>query len=149
MKRLLSFLLVLCAAATAAGAQVRELVWPAGRMPDAQPQQIAAMTDEAKAELNALLNKGSVNVSARDKTHQLLLAGGLSISASSSAIGAAVVTLVSNKTIEAAAHDMHADGDVNFLSGTAYEFIRQSVIFFLDYMAGRPARAEPGGTAGL
>ena len=50
MKRLLSFLLVLCAAATAAGAQVRELVWPAGRMPDAQPQQIAAMTDEAKAE---------------------------------------------------------------------------------------------------
>ena len=25
-------------------------------------------------------------------------------------------------------------GDVNFLSGTAYEFIRQSVIFFLDYM---------------
>ena len=49
MKRLLSFLLVLCAAATAAGAQVRELVWPAGRMPDAQPQQIAAMTDVSKA----------------------------------------------------------------------------------------------------
>ena len=71
------------------------------------------LADASKAELNALLNKGSVNVSARDKTHQLLLAGGLSISASSSAIGAAVVTLVSNKTIDAKAHDMHADKDVN------------------------------------
>ena len=30
-------------------AQHREYIWPAGRMPDAQPGQIAAMTDEAEA----------------------------------------------------------------------------------------------------
>ena len=30
-------------------AQQREYIWPAGRMPDAQVGQIAAMTDEAEA----------------------------------------------------------------------------------------------------
>ena len=48
MKRLflccLFFLAVLPLAA-----QQREYIWPAGRMPDAQPGQIAAMTDEAEA----------------------------------------------------------------------------------------------------
>ena len=44
MKRTL-FLLLLCACLPLA-AQQREPVWPEGRMPDAQPHQIAAMTDE-------------------------------------------------------------------------------------------------------
>ena len=47
MKRfLILFLLCCCLPLTA---QQREYIWPAGRMPDAQPGQIAAMTDEADA----------------------------------------------------------------------------------------------------
>ena len=36
--------------ALCAFSQERVLIWPKGKMPDAQPHQIAAMTDEAKAE---------------------------------------------------------------------------------------------------
>lgn len=45
MKRTLLLLLLCCCLPLAA--QQREPVWPEGRMPDAQPHQIAAMTDEA------------------------------------------------------------------------------------------------------
>ena len=44
MKRMM-LLAAFCAAAFAAPAE-REKIWPDGRMPDAQPHQIAAMTDE-------------------------------------------------------------------------------------------------------
>ncbi|MGN0851962.1 MAG: alpha/beta hydrolase [Kiritimatiellia bacterium] len=47
MKKTLSLCGIACAALAWAG--VREPVWPAGRMPHAQPRQIAAMTDEAQA----------------------------------------------------------------------------------------------------
>ncbi len=48
MKRLLVSLLL--PACLVLSAQVREPVWPKGRMPDAQERQIAAMTDESRAE---------------------------------------------------------------------------------------------------
>ncbi len=41
------FLLLLTACWLPLAAQQREFIWPTDRMPDAQPQQIAAMTDEA------------------------------------------------------------------------------------------------------
>ena len=47
MKKQLFLLLLLCALPLAA--QQRQPIWPKGKMPDAQPQQIAAMTDEADA----------------------------------------------------------------------------------------------------
>ena len=47
MKRLLVFLSLLCCLTLSA--QQREYLWPEGRMPDAQPYQIAAMTDEVSA----------------------------------------------------------------------------------------------------
>ena len=47
MKKQLFLLLLLCCLPLAA--QQREYLWPKGQMPDAQPQQIAAMTDEANA----------------------------------------------------------------------------------------------------
>ena len=47
MKRIFTFLLFLVGLSLAA--QERVALWPAGRMPDAQPQQIAAMTDESEA----------------------------------------------------------------------------------------------------
>ena len=46
MKRLF-FLLLLATLAAPMPAQRRQMVWPEGRMPDAQPHQIAAMTDES------------------------------------------------------------------------------------------------------
>ena len=47
MKKQLFLLLLLCCLPLAA--QQREYLWPKGQMPDAQPQQIAAMTNEANA----------------------------------------------------------------------------------------------------
>ena len=47
MKRLFLLLCLLCCLPLAA--QQREYLWPEGRMPDAQPGQIAAMTDETAA----------------------------------------------------------------------------------------------------
>ena len=47
MKKLLFFLLLLSCLPLAA--QQRQYIWPKGQMPDAQPQQIAAMTDESNA----------------------------------------------------------------------------------------------------
>lgn len=47
MKRFLLFVFLFCSVVL--GAQERESVWPAGRMPDAQRHQIAAMTYEADA----------------------------------------------------------------------------------------------------
>lgn len=41
--------LLLCWACLPLAAQYREYIWPEGRMPDAQPSQIAAMTDESEA----------------------------------------------------------------------------------------------------
>ena len=40
---------VLLAVAFVAGAGERVYLWPEGKIPDAQPHQIAAMTDEANA----------------------------------------------------------------------------------------------------
>ena len=54
---------------------------------------------------------GGVTVQASDDTTQALLAGGLSVSAGAG-IGASVVTLVSNKTVKALAHDMDAREDI-------------------------------------
>ena len=54
---------------------------------------------------------GGVAVQATDETTQVLLAGGLSISASAG-VGASVVTLVSNKTVRALAYDVEAAKDV-------------------------------------
>ncbi|MBR6001528.1 MAG: alpha/beta hydrolase, partial [Bacteroidales bacterium] len=49
MKRIfLSVILLLAVLST--GAADRENIWPKGKMPDAQDHQIAAMTDESKAE---------------------------------------------------------------------------------------------------
>ena len=48
MKRLIAVLLTFVTLCAYAGQ--RELIWPKGKMPDAQPGQIAAMTDESKAE---------------------------------------------------------------------------------------------------
>ena len=48
MKRLLSLLTIICIALSLQ-AQERKTIWPKGKMPDAQPHQIAAMTDEAGA----------------------------------------------------------------------------------------------------
>ena len=51
MKRLFSFLFLFCFLTLSA--QERMAVWPAGKMPDAQGHQIAAMTDEAgRADFN-------------------------------------------------------------------------------------------------
>jgi len=47
MKRIYTFLLLLVSLSLAA--QERMPIWPAGRMPDAQPHQIAAMTDVSQA----------------------------------------------------------------------------------------------------
>ena len=47
MKKL--FFLFLLLACLPLAAQQRQYLWPKGQMPDAQPQQIAAMTDEANA----------------------------------------------------------------------------------------------------
>ncbi|MBR3018477.1 MAG: hypothetical protein IKH57_15605 [Clostridia bacterium] len=55
--------------------------------------------------------KGDVTVRATDDTMQLLLAGGVSASAGLGA-GAAVVTLVSNKDVEAKAHNMTAGKNI-------------------------------------
>ena len=67
------------------------------------------LTKNSDLELKNLKNyhEGSISVKAEDDTKQLLLAGGLSASLGSGA-GAAVVTLVSNKDVEAKAHDMNA-----------------------------------------
>lgn len=48
MKRILSILCIICIALSLQ-AQERKTIWPKGKMPDAQPHQIAAMTDEAGA----------------------------------------------------------------------------------------------------
>jgi acetyl esterase/lipase len=47
MKKQFLLLLLLCCLPMAA--QQRQYIWPKGQMPDTQPQQIAAMTDEANA----------------------------------------------------------------------------------------------------
>ena len=47
MKKILFGILLLLVCGLPLAAQQREYIWPAGRMPDAQPHQIAAMTDEA------------------------------------------------------------------------------------------------------
>ena len=46
MKRIFTLLVIGCIALSLQ-AQERETIWPKGKMPDAQPHQIAAMTDEA------------------------------------------------------------------------------------------------------
>lgn len=48
MRRIITIVAAVFVSLTAT-AQKRELLWPAGKMPDAQPGQIAAMTDEAGA----------------------------------------------------------------------------------------------------
>ena len=47
MKRALTLLLIFCS--LQAWGWEREAIWPNNKMPDAQSQQIAAMTDEANA----------------------------------------------------------------------------------------------------
>ena len=47
MKKILSLLLLLVSLQL--GAWEREYIWPFGKMPDAQPHQIAAMTDVSRA----------------------------------------------------------------------------------------------------
>ena len=59
-----------------------------------------------------LKKRGGIAVKAADDTKQILLAGGVSASASAG-VGASVVTLVSNKDVKALAHDMKAGGDVS------------------------------------
>lgn len=48
MKRIFTLLAIVCIALSLQ-AQERKTIWPKGKMPDAQPHQIAAMTDEAGA----------------------------------------------------------------------------------------------------
>ncbi|MBR6890658.1 MAG: hypothetical protein IKN05_06680, partial [Clostridia bacterium] len=55
---------------------------------------------------------GGIAVNASDDTKQALLAGGLSIGLGAG-VGASVVTLVSNKTVKALAHDMDAAKDIS------------------------------------
>ena len=50
MKRILLTCFAVAAAVMVARAGEREYIWPEGAMPDPQPHQIAAMTDESKAE---------------------------------------------------------------------------------------------------
>lgn len=47
MKKIQSLLIALLCCVMTAQAWERETIWPKGKMPDAQPHQIAAMTDEA------------------------------------------------------------------------------------------------------
>ena len=47
MKHTIAFLLLLVG--TTLGAWEREYIWPKGKMPNAQPGQIAAMTDVSEA----------------------------------------------------------------------------------------------------
>ncbi len=61
--------------------------------------------------INVDKNGGSINVESNDDTKQMLLAGGISLS-SGAGVGAAVVTVVSGKTVEAKAHDMTAYDDI-------------------------------------
>ncbi len=74
------------------------------------------ITDAATAILEAKANDSTVTVKAQDDTWQTLLAGGVNASLSSPAIGAALVVMVSNKTVEAKAHDMTAGKDVNVIA---------------------------------
>ncbi len=55
---------------------------------------------------------GTVNVKATDDTLQTVIAGGLNVGGTAG-VGASVVTVVSNKDVEALAHDMNAKGDIN------------------------------------
>ena len=61
---------------------------------------------------------GAITLRASDDTRQMLLAGGLSVSGGA-AVGAAVVTLVSNKNVQALAHDMKAWTDVKVAAENA------------------------------
>ncbi len=69
---------------------------------------------------------GAVSVKAVDDTTQVLLAGGLSASLSNGA-GAAVVTLVSNKNVEAKAHDVLAQGNIE-ISADNQDQIKQLAV---------------------
>ena len=71
------------------------------------------LADAAQAILKATSGEANVAVAASDNTKQTLLAGGLNISAAGSALGGAVVTIVSNKTVTAKGHDMEAAQDVS------------------------------------
>ena len=68
------------------------------------------------ASLAPLRNLAGINVKADDDTRQLLLAGGVSASANMGA-GAAVTTLVSDKTVKALARDLQARGDIAVKAG--------------------------------
>ena len=68
------------------------------------------------ASLAPLRNLAGITVKADDDTRQLLLAGGVSASANMGA-GAAVTTLVSDKTVKALAHDLQARGDIAVKAG--------------------------------
>ena len=63
------------------------------------------------ASLAPLRNLAGITVKADNDTRQLLLAGGVSASANMGA-GAAVTTLVSDKTVKALARDLQARGDI-------------------------------------
>ncbi|MBR2822196.1 MAG: hypothetical protein IKE24_00695 [Clostridia bacterium] len=65
-----------------------------------------------------LSDGGAITLHASDDTRQMLLAGGLSVSGGA-AVGAAVVTLVSNKNVQALAHDMKAWTDVKVAAENA------------------------------
>ncbi|MBR3018102.1 MAG: hypothetical protein IKH57_13680 [Clostridia bacterium] len=60
-------------------------------------------------------NGGSVSVKASDDTYQFLLAGGLGVNVGAGE-GASMVTLVSNKDVEALGRSISADKDVNVIA---------------------------------
>ncbi len=68
----------------------------------------------------------NVTVKATDDTHQTVIAGGVNVGGSAG-VGASVVTVVSNKDVEALAHDMSAKGDINVSADNQDKIIELAV----------------------
>ena len=71
--------------------------------------------DASKAILKANGSDGAIGVIANDDTRQMVLAGGVNVSRTNAA-GAAVVSLISGKEIQARAHDLEAATDVDVIA---------------------------------
>ena len=74
------------------------------------------LADASESSLTA--ESGDIKVTANDDTTQTLLAGGITIGGGN-AVGAAVVTLVSNKDIQARAYNMNANAGIEVSAGNS------------------------------
>ena len=105
-----------------------ELEWLAFYEGDTTDQSLSHRVDvnNVEAAMDYLQNAINVSVVANDDTQQMLLAGGINASGTTAA-GAAVVTLVSHKDVQAKAHDMTAAKDVNVTANNS-DTIRQLAV---------------------